>query len=292
MVGRKYPDGEIPARHPVPSSSFTHVVSRQVRRLTATVTREGGRRVPAFPQDMALRWQAGPVAEFSDALKSFIAGSPRSRGPHITFLQTAAQELAPGANLLDVGAGDAPYRELFSHLDYVTCDWENTQYEPAVPSDISGNADSIPVPDASFDAILNTQVLEHVPEPGRVLDEFWRVLRPGGRLWISAPLVWYLHEEPHDYYRYTPHGLRYLLEKARFVDVDITPLNDAFSTVAQLMADLGWMMGRHTDGHDPEREVIAGTMAAFADVVANFAPYDAQWIFPINYAVRATKPTG
>jgi SAM-dependent methyltransferase len=230
------------------------------------------------------------VAELSDELKSFIAGSPRSRGPHISFLQTAAQELAPGANLLDVGAGDAPYRELFSHLDYVTCDWEDTQYSPALPSDISGSADSIPVPDASFDAILNTQVLEHVPEPGRVLDEFWRILRPTGRLWISAPLVWFLHEEPHDYYRYTPHGLRYLLDKARFVDIEITPLNDAFSTVAQLMADLGWMMGRHTDGHDPEREVIAGTMAALADVVANFAPYDAQWIFPINYAVRATKP--
>ena len=228
------------------------------------------------------------MPELSDALKRFIAGSPRARGPHIAFLQSAAAELAEGSRLLDVGAGDAPYRELFAHLEYVTCDWENTQYTPDIPSDLSGRADKIPAPDSSFDAILNTQVLEHVPEPGLVLDEFSRVLRPGGVLWITAPLVWYLHEEPHDYYRFTPHGLRHLLEKAQFINVEITPLNDAFATVAQLMADLGWMMGRHPDGHDTSREVIAGTMAAMAEVVANFGPYDAQWIFPINYAVRAT----
>ena len=231
------------------------------------------------------------MPELSDALKTFIAGSPRSRGPHVAFLQQAASELPAGSKLLDVGAGDAPYREIFSHLDYVTCDWENTQYSPVIPSDISGSADGVPVPDESFDAILNTQVLEHVPEPGNVLAEFWRILRPGGRLWITAPLVWYLHEEPHDYYRYTPHGLRYLLEKAAFSKIEITALNDAFSTVAQLMADLGWMMGRHDDGHDPSREVIAGTMSAMAEVVANFGPYDTQWIFPINYSVGAAKPT-
>jgi SAM-dependent methyltransferase len=237
-----------------------------------------------------MRCHAGGVTELSDALNDFIAGSPRSRGPHIAFLQSLASELPDGARLLDVGAGDAPYRELFTHLDYVTCDWEGTQYAPAVPSDLSGRADSIPVPDSSFDAILNTQVLEHVPEPGLVLDEFSRVLRPGGQLWVTAPLTWYLHEEPHDYYRYTPHGLRHLLGKAGFINVEVTPLNDAFATVAQLMADLGWMMGRHPDGHDPSREVIAGTMATMADVVANFGPFDAQWIFPINYAVRATNP--
>ena len=55
-----------------------------------------------------------------------------------------------------------------------------------------------------------TQVLEHVPDPGAALSEFLRVLRPGGRVAISTPLTWFLHETPHDYYRYTSYGLTHL----------------------------------------------------------------------------------
>ena len=227
----------------------------------------------------------------SPALQSFVDEAPFVRGPHIAFLRGAAADLAPGSTLLDVGAGDAPYRELFTHVTYVACDWENSIYTPDRPLDIVAPAGRIPLEDASVDAILNTQVLEHVSEPWAVLEEFRRVLRPAGKLRMTAPLVWYLHEEPYDYYRYTSHGLRFLLERAGFRDIEIIPLNDVFSTLAQLVSHVGWMMGRDSDGFDGHRDLVARTMEQLAPLIASFSNFDTKWILPLNYSVVASAPS-
>jgi SAM-dependent methyltransferase len=228
---------------------------------------------------------------FSESLRNFIAEAPAARGGrHIAFLQRAAAELMPGSTILDVGAGDAPYRELFAHGNYLTCDWENSNYRPDRPPDIVAPASNIPLEVASVDAILCTQVLEHVAEPASVLAEFFRLLKPGGRLWLLAPLVWYLHEEPDDYYRYTSHGLRFLLERAEFIEIEVNPLNNAFSTTASLVRDLGWMMGRSPDGFDSQREIVAQTMVQVASLIEAFANFDTQWIFPIGFSAVAVRP--
>jgi SAM-dependent methyltransferase len=222
----------------------------------------------------------------SESLRNFIAEAPAARGGrHLAFLQRAADELAPGSTILDVGAG-----ELFAHANYLTCDWENSIYKPERPPDIVAPANNIPLEVASVDAILSTQVLEHVAEPWSVLAEFFRVLKPSGKLWLTAPLVWYLHEEPYDYYRYTSHGLRFLLESAGFVEVEVRPLNDAFSSTASLVRDLGWMMGRSPDGFDSQREIIAQTMVRVASLIESFANFDTQWILPLDYSAVAVRP--
>lgn len=227
----------------------------------------------------------------SESLRSFIAEAPAARGGrHLAFIQRAAAELAPGSSILDVGAGDAPYRELFAHASYLTCDWEHSIYKPDRPPDIVATASNIPLDVASVDAILSTQVLEHVAEPSSVLAEFFRLIKPGGRLWLTAPLAWYLHEEPYDYYRYTSHGLRFLLERAGFIEIEISPLNDAFSTTASLVRDLGWMMGRSPDGFDNQREIVAQTMVRVASLIESFGNFDTQWIFPLDFSAVALRP--
>jgi SAM-dependent methyltransferase len=72
------------------------------------------------------------------------------------------------------------------------------------------------VEDARFDHVLLTQVLEHLPEPAKVLKELHRVLKPGGTLWLTAPLFYAEHEKPYDFFRYTRFGIRHLLEAAGF----------------------------------------------------------------------------
>jgi SAM-dependent methyltransferase len=77
--------------------------------------------------------------------------------------------------------------------------------------DFVGDARVLPVAEGSVDVVLCTQVIEHVPEPVRVLQEIFRVLRPGGTLILSVPAIFPQHGSPGDYWRYMPQGLAWLL---------------------------------------------------------------------------------
>jgi ubiquinone/menaquinone biosynthesis C-methylase UbiE len=81
---------------------------------------------------------------------------------------------------------------------------------------------SIPVEDASFDAILCTEVLEHVPEPIRAIKEFARILKPGGTLFLTAPLGSGIHQDPYHFYGgYTPYWYRKFLTQNNFEGLKI-----------------------------------------------------------------------
>lgn len=166
------------------------------------------------------------------------------RGIHAAVSEFAA-ELAPGTRVLDAGAGNAPYAELFDHCHYVTADWGNSPHEHAPASDIVASLDALPVEAASFDAVLCTEVLEHVRHPDAVLAEFARVLVPGGRLCLTVPFVWPLHEEPFDFFRYTPFALRDMLQEHGFPDAAVKPTSGYLSTLAQV-ADMSWWLHRRS----------------------------------------------
>ena len=239
---------------------------------------------------MSLTTDDRPPAQISERLRSFTAGLPGERVSLLEFAQRAARELAPGSRLIDVGAGDSPYRELFGHLQYESSDWEHSVHPGARAVDHVGPAHDLPVPDGAYDAVLCTQVLEHVPNPDAVIAELHRVLRPGGRLYMTVPLAWELHELPFDFYRYTPHGLAHILGAAGFEHLDIRPRNDCFTTLAQLLDNAGSTMGRYPDGRDGRRAEAQMTLRAMAAKIASYADLDARMIFPLGYSVVARRP--
>lgn len=182
--------------------------------------------------------------QFSPALSRFIRQSPIQRTPIAYAVADAAAGLPAGTRVLDAGAGEAPYRELFIRCAYTTHDWPGTMHEGARAADILADIHELPIDDGSFDFVLLTEVLEHVAEPQRALTELRRVLAPGGTLLLTVPFVGELHEEPHDHYRYTSYGLSGLLQRAGFDAVAVRPLTGWYSTLAHVMRHSGLATAR------------------------------------------------
>jgi SAM-dependent methyltransferase len=222
-------------------------------------------------------------------LLAFLDESPLERDSVLAAVRRFAEMLPSGASVVDLGAGDAPYRELFGHVSYLTVDWGHSPHEDAADVDVVASVDNLPFEDGTFDAAMLTQVLEHVPAPEEAVREAHRVVREGGALLVTVPFIWEEHERPFDFYRYSSAGVRQLLEGAGFSEVTVRPRTDCFTTLAQLMRNVAWAMGTAPDGLDDDRKEAAALLNRLSDAVLALAPLDAQQIFPLGWEVVARR---
>ncbi|NBE82966.1 class I SAM-dependent methyltransferase [Micromonospora rubida] len=134
---------------------------------------------------------------------------------HFIDLRDALAEVLGDAsgNWLDYGAGTSPYRNFFTAAELKTADIPGGE---SYPADYALDHDGrCPAPDATFDGVLSTQVLEHVTDADAYLREAFRLLRPGGRLVLSTHGVWEEHGGQ-DLWRWTADGLARQAERAGF----------------------------------------------------------------------------
>ena len=146
----------------------------------------------------------------------------------------AADQLA-GGTLLDFGCGDMKYRKLFTPRvhRYLGIDLPGSPH-----ADFELEADgSVPLPDQHADAVLSTQVLEHVDQPADYLAEARRLLRPGGQLILSTHGIWQYHPHPRDLWRWTAEGLTQTLETAGMTDIRVRGLMGPAATGVHLLQD-------------------------------------------------------
>jgi SAM-dependent methyltransferase len=118
-------------------------------------------------------------------------------------------------NILDFGGGSKPYQNLFKNSqNYFSI--EVLGNKENLRSDIYYDGSKLPFADNAFDSILCTEVFEHVEKLDDVLDELYRVLKPGGRMIVTTPFMCMEHEMPYDFRRLSFNGLSNLMKKNKF----------------------------------------------------------------------------
>ena len=149
--------------------------------------------------------------------------------------QAAIPEHVSG-DLLDLGCGAVPlYGAYEGFVDKVTCiDWNESQHE-LKHLDVSHDLNTpLPFDSDSFDTVICSDVIEHLHSPSLVFSEVARVLRSGGKLVLSVPFLYWIHEAPHDYYRYTEFALVNLCKASNLRVFSITPVGGVWATVLDL----------------------------------------------------------
>lgn len=196
-------------------------------------------------------------------------------------------ERARGA-VLDVGCGHMPFR---ADAVRVAAQYEGLDIEARVPGVTHiGSAEAMPmIPDASYDTVFSFEVLEHLPHPQRAMAEMARVLRPGGVLLLTVPHLSRLHEEPHDYFRYTRHGLRVLVEDAGLVVERVTPTAGLLSFLAHQVSTVLFGLAWPIPGL---RQLVYALnwLLLVWPVVWLDRVLDRRGVFALGYAVVARRP--
>lgn len=140
--------------------------------------------------------------------------------------------------LLDLGCGKVPL--FIVYKDYateVTCvDWENSLHKNEYLDLECNLTEPLPFNDGQFDTIVLSDVLEHIPQPDRLWMEMFRILSTGGKVIMNVPFYYWLHECPHDYYRYAEFALRRFVENSGLKLVQLQSIGGAPEIMADIFA--------------------------------------------------------
>jgi SAM-dependent methyltransferase len=192
--------------------------------------------------------------------------------------------------LVDLGCGTVPlygaYRPLVSEITCV--DWSDhtgrTQHLD-VAHDLN---QALPLEDDRYDTAILSDVLEHIRRPEALLGEVARILAPGGRLLLNVPFFYWLHEQPHDYFRYSEHALRSFIEQAGLRLLALEGLGGA----PEVLADV---VGKHLSqvpviGSLGARWLQRSTWAVTSLPLVARALAPSRQRFPMAYFLVAEKP--
>lgn len=117
--------------------------------------------------------------------------------------------LPRNSRLIDIGCGAGWFRDLSVEFDTLAIDFIPFSYVNLL-ADITQR---LPVEDGCVDVVMLSNALEHVYNPADLLCEIRRILKPGGRLFLTVPFLVKVHQAPYDFFRYTPYALDRMLKK-------------------------------------------------------------------------------
>lgn len=143
----------------------------------------------------------------------------------------------PEGKMLDLGCGRKPYKRSFTSVaEYIGLDVQGHGHDHSNEDiDVYYDGENIPFGDNTFDAVFSSEVFEHVQKLEKVIGEVHRVMKPGATLLITVPFVWFEHEMPYDFRRFSVNGISELLKTQRFEISETYKTTRDFETIFQLI---------------------------------------------------------
>jgi SAM-dependent methyltransferase len=167
------------------------------------------------------------LSRLSNDIKELVRTAPRAK---------------EGQRALDLGADKSPYRAVLESRGYEVKTLDITLESGA---DYAGTVEATHLPDASFDLVLCTQVIEHCMNPWAAMREIHRILKPGAHLIVSAPHVWFFHPHPTDHWRFTQEGMAHLCSEAGLDPIELLAQGGSVLTLCQIVNFLAYgVLGR------------------------------------------------
>lgn len=199
-----------------------------------------------------------------------------------------------GAIILDMGGKKKNKRGYFDIENYlISVKYANIDVsaEPDFLCDVT----NIPVPDTTFDGVVCSEILEHVFDPMTVLEEAFRVLKPGGILLICVPFIKRIHPDPQDYGRYTNYYWQMILKAIGFTDIEIERHGLFFSVASEMLTDLAHQIVREKNSWFVKRTfriwaALGKKMALKLDDKPHFKNHPFFKSYTTGYGIIATKP--
>ena len=153
------------------------------------------------------------------------------------FYDSNLRQHAKG-KLVDLGGGTVPlyaaYRKFVT--DIICVDWGSTFHENGYLDYELDLKKNLPFSDGEFDTIILSDVLEHIPVPDQLWGEMARILSKNGKIIMNVPFYYWLHDQPHDYYRYTDFALRRFVEMSGLRLIQLEPIGGAPEVMADIFA--------------------------------------------------------
>ena len=207
-------------------------------------------------------------------------------------LQAAAYERAIAkfarGKLIDLGCGNAPLAGIYGPIvdEYVWADWATSSDRQLFEIDFEVDLNlPLPFESAGFDTVLLSDVLEHIAEPDALFGELARITKSGGFVIIGVPFLYWIHEQPHDYHRYTRYKLEHFATKHNLTTIEIKEVGGGLDVWSDLTAKLFQLIWQPL-------AAVPYFMWAWARRVPLIKRLNdqANWKFPIGYIAVLQRP--
>jgi SAM-dependent methyltransferase len=210
----------------------------------------------------------------------------RNKSSRDQWLESRLSQIRPGSTILDAGAGELQYKRFCEHLVYRSQDFGayngrgtggglQTHTRNTSDVDIVSDIAEIPEPDESYDAVMCIEVLEHIPQPEKAIQEFSRLLKKNGTLILTVPVCSLTHYAPYYFYNgFSKYFFTKYLPLHGYSIKELSHNGNFFEYLAQELRRISYMAKRYSKINFVDKSILSLCLFILLRLLNRFSTYD------------------